>query len=163
VSPVNGAVSTLSVSCSDGKMRMLVATDGSPHALKAAEMAARLARDLRETEVMLVNVGYFPPIAMGSVGLDAVFDLGDLEESMQQAGQAILDQTMHAFDGLDIRVTRVYRRGDLVGEILKTADEHKADLIIMGCRGLGQVGGLILGSVTERVLHGARPPVLIVR
>lgn len=144
-------------------MRMLVATDGSPHALKAAEMAARLARDLREAEVMLVNVGYFPPIAMGAVGLDAVFDLGDLEEGMQQAGQAILDQTMHAFDGLDIRVTRVYRRGDLAGEILKTAEEHKADLIIMGCRGLGQVGGLILGSVSERVLHGAHIPILIVR
>ncbi len=64
-------------------MRMLVATDGSPHALKAAEMAARLARDLREAEAMLVNVGYFPAIAMGTVGLDAVFDLGDLEEGMQ--------------------------------------------------------------------------------
>ncbi|HET8999674.1 MAG TPA: universal stress protein [bacterium] len=144
-------------------MRMLVATDGSPHALKAAEMAARLARDLREAEVMLVNVGYFPAIAMGAVGLDAVFDLGDLEEGLQQASQAILDQTMHAFGGLDTRVTRVYRRGDLAGEILKTAEEHKADLIIIGCRGLGQIGGLILGSVSERVLHGARIPVLIVR
>jgi len=47
--------------------------------------------------------------------------------------------------------------------ILDKAREYKADLIVMGSRGLGQIGGLILGSVSERVLHGARVPVLIVR
>ena len=47
--------------------------------------------------------------------------------------------------------------------ILEKARDYKADLIVMGSRGLGQIGGLILGSVSERVLHRAHVPVLIVR
>ncbi len=41
-------------------VRMLVATDGSAHALRAAGVAARLARELREATVALINVGHIP-------------------------------------------------------------------------------------------------------
>ncbi len=143
-------------------MRMIVGTDGSPHAIGAAKLAARLVRELREAEVVLVNVGHIPTIALGGPG-DGLVDLGALEEQLQHAGQTILEKTAEALAGIDTRVSRVYRRGDPAGEIIKAAKEHKADLIIMGSRGLGQIGGLILGSVSERVLHGAHGPVLIVR
>ncbi|HYM91819.1 MAG TPA: universal stress protein [bacterium] len=143
-------------------LRILVATDGSAHALKAAELAARLARETRGAEVMLVNVGHIPTIALGGPG-DGLVDFAAMEDALEQAGRAILDQTNKAFAGVDARVTRVYRRGDPTAEILKAGQEHKADLIVMGSRGLGQIGGLILGSVSERVLHGAHIPVLIVR
>ncbi|HKV44680.1 MAG TPA: universal stress protein [bacterium] len=144
-------------------MRMLVATDGSPHAIKAAELAARFARELRGAQVILVNVGHIPAIAIGGPSPDMMVDLGALEEGLEQAGQAILAQTQEAFGGVDVPVTRLYRRGDPAGEVIKAAKEHKADLIIMGSRGLGQFGGLILGSVSERVLHAASIPDLIVR
>jgi nucleotide-binding universal stress UspA family protein len=143
-------------------MRMLVAADGSPHAIRAAELAARLARELREAEVILINVGHIPTIALGGPGNELV-DFAALEEGLRQASETILNQTAKAFGGIDIPMTRTYRRGDPAGEIIKAAKEHKADLIIMGSRGLGQIGGLILGSVSERVLHGAHGPVLIVR
>ncbi len=48
-------------------------------------------------------------------------------------------------------------------EIIRAACESKADVIIVGARGLGQIGGLLLSSVSERVLHGAHIPVLVVR
>jgi nucleotide-binding universal stress UspA family protein len=143
-------------------MRMLVAADGSPHAIAAAKLAARLGTELREAEVILVNVGHVPVIAMGGPGAGYV-DLGSLEEGMRKVGQMILETTASALGGIESPVSRVYRQGDPAGEIIKAAAEHKADLIIMGSRGLGQIGGLILGSVSERVLHGARIPVLIVR
>jgi nucleotide-binding universal stress UspA family protein len=144
-------------------LRMLIATDGSPHAIRAARLAARLARELREVDVILATVGHIPAIALGGPGPDALVDLGALEEGLERAGQAILDRTMEAFTGAGISVKRVYLRGEPAGEIIKAAHEAKADLIIMGSRGLGQIGGLILGSVSERVLHGAHTPVLIVR
>ena len=125
-------------------------------------MTARLVRELREAEVVLVNVGHIPPIAMGGPG-EGFVNLGALEEGMRRAGQTILEQTAETLAGVDARVSRVYRRGDPASEIIKAAKEHKADLIVMGSRGLGQIGGLILGSVSERVLHGAHGPVLIVR
>jgi nucleotide-binding universal stress UspA family protein len=143
-------------------MRILLATDGSPHAARAARLAAHLTREFREAEVVLVNVGHIPTLAMGGPG-EGVVDLGMLEEGLQQAGRAILERTMQEFASIGGAVTRVYRRGDPAGEIIKAAQELKADLIVMGSRGLGQIGGLILGSVSERVLHGAHGPVLIVR
>lgn len=143
-------------------MRLLVATDGSQHALSAARMAARLVRELREAEVVLINVGHIPVTAIGGPG-DGFFDYPGLEDALQQAGQAILKETGQAFAGLEVPVHPVYRGGQPAGEILQAAKEHGADLIVMGSRGLGTIGGLILGSVSERVLHGAQIPVLIVR
>ncbi len=144
-------------------MRIVVATDGSAHALKAAEVAARLARELREVEILLVNVGHIPVLALGGPGPDAMVDLGALEEGLERAGRAILEKTAHAFAGIDAPVKRIYRHGEPSGEILREATASRVDLIVMGSRGLGHLGGLILGSVSERVLHGAHCPVLIVR
>jgi nucleotide-binding universal stress UspA family protein len=87
----------------------------------------------------------------------------DLDEGLEKAGRAILEETSAVFHGVDASVTTQYRRGEPSHEILAVAAEVKADLIVMGSRGLGQIGGLILGSVSERVLHRANIPVLIVR
>ena len=143
-------------------VRMLVATDGSPHAGRAAGMAARLARELREAEVILINVGHIPAIAFGDLA-QAGAGLTVLEESLEHAGKAILNEAERTFDTTGIRITRAFAMGEPTVAILEKAREYKADLIVMGSRGLGQIGGLILGSVSERVLHGARVPVLIVR
>jgi|SRR5215469_11785193 len=144
-------------------MRILVATDGSPHAKRAAEFAARVVRELRVAEVALVNAGHIPAIALGGPGADVMVDYGVLEEGFEKAGHAILEETAAVFHGLDAQVKKQYRRGEPSHEILAAATEAKADMIVMGSRGLGQIGGLILGSVSERVLHGARIPVVIVR
>jgi nucleotide-binding universal stress UspA family protein len=144
-------------------MRILVATDGSPHAKRAAEFAARLARELREAEVVLVNAGHIPAMALGGPGADMMVDYSVLEEGFEKAGKEILDQTAAVFHGVDAPVKTQYRRGEPSHEILAAATGAKADLIVMGSRGLGQIGGLILGSVSEHVLHGAHIPVLIVR
>ena len=144
-------------------IRMLVATDGSPHARKAAELAARLAGQLHSAEVMPLHVGQWPAIVFAAAAGSGMVDFAGLEAATEQAGRTILNETLQAFAKLDCAVAQIYRRGDPSGEILSAAREHNADLIIMCSRGLGQISGLILGSVSERVLRGARVPVLIVR
>jgi nucleotide-binding universal stress UspA family protein len=143
-------------------VRMLVATDGSAHATRAAELAARLAREFRQAEVILVTVGHIPTMAFGTLA-GGIGDLRLLEESLEQAGRAILNEAERIFDNTGVRVTRAFSHGEPSLEIIEKAREHKADLIVIGRRGLGQIGGLILGSVSERVLHAADVPVLIVR
>jgi nucleotide-binding universal stress UspA family protein len=143
-------------------VRMLVATDGSPRAARSAELAARLAGELREAEVVLVNVGHIPAMAFGTLA-EGVVDLRVLEESLKQAGGAILNEAERTFDKIGVRVTSAFVHGEPSVAIIEKAREYKVDLIVMGSRGLGQIGGLILGSVSERVLHGAHVPVLIVR
>jgi nucleotide-binding universal stress UspA family protein len=144
-------------------MRILVATDGSPCARRAADFAGRLACELREADVVLVNAGHIPAIAFGGPGTGVDIDYGALEAGFEKAGRAILDRTEGLLRGIGVPITKQYRRGEPSQEILAAAAEVKADLIVMGSRGLGQIGGLILGSVSEHVLHGARIPVLIVR
>lgn len=144
-------------------VKILVATDGSPNAIRAAELATHLGKEFRQAEVVLVNIGHIPAFALGGPGPDGLVDLGALVEGLERAGQAILDRTAQVFARGSIPVTRVYRQGEPATEILKVAEETRADLIIIGSRGLGLIGGLILGSVSERVLHGAHRPVLVVR
>jgi len=90
-------------------------------------------------------------------------DLTPLEEALEQDGKKFLEEATKAFAGFKAPVSGLYRRGEPAHEIVRAAGESKADLIILGARGLGQIGGLILGSVSERVLHGAHCPVLVVR
>ena len=144
-------------------IRMLVATDGSPQGGKAVELGARFARELKTVEVVLIHVGHVPSIVFAAAAGTGMVDFGGLEAAMEQAGQAILDKGLQEFTEVGCAVTRCYRRGDPSAEILSAARERNADLIIMGSRGLGRIGGLILGSVSERVLCASHVPVLIVR
>lgn len=53
--------------------------------------------------------------------------------------------------------------GHVAGDIVDTAKAFESDLIVMGSRGLSDVQGLLLGSVTHKVMHRAQIPVLVVQ
>jgi len=53
--------------------------------------------------------------------------------------------------------------GDPAKGIVRSAQDRDVDLVVLGARGLGTLGRLLLGSVSETVLHHAGRPVLIVR
>ncbi len=60
-------------------------------------------------------------------------------------------------------VESVVRRGSAADEIVRYAKEQGIGLIVMGSRGWGEMHAVLLGSVSERVLHTAPCPVLIAR
>lgn len=53
--------------------------------------------------------------------------------------------------------------GHVARDIVDTAESFGSDLIVMGSRGLSDVQGLLLGSITHKVMHLAQVPVLVVR
>ena len=56
----------------------------------------------------------------------------------------------------------VERVGDVAPAILDTVAKKKADIIVMGSRGAGGIKGVLLGSVSQKVLAGTKVPVTIV-
>ena len=60
-------------------------------------------------------------------------------------------------DGADVR------RGNPVEEIIKSAEEHNCDLIVMGTHGQGTLADVMLGSTARRVIRRSKIPVLVVR
>lgn len=158
--------------------RILVPVDFSPAMEAVLPHARELARGL-EAELHLIHVreiaavpvfpaatiGY-PGIGLPEMGMPGSLPVGapgyfpvdapnDKEKSQLEILQGELTRS-----GLNTIAHE--REGTVVEEILKTAQEISADLIVMGSHGHGPVYNLLVGSVTEGVLKAAQRPVLLV-
>jgi len=76
---------------------------------------------------------------------------------------ALLAAAAARFPDARLPIERLVTEGDPAQEIVRRAGERDVDLVVLGARGLGTLGRLLLGSVSETVLHHAGRPVLIVR
>lgn len=59
--------------------------------------------------------------------------------------------------------TTEVRIGEVAREIAKAADEKGCDAIVMGTRGMGAIGNLVMGSVATKVIHLTKLPVTLVK
>src|SRR4051794_9435460 len=137
---------------------ILVAVDGSRHAAEALRTAAQLAQEEHARLTVLTAV---PPASSLAQLSAAGVALTEVAALMGEAGAAIRKQV----DALpeDISVQSVVVAGHPAQAILARLREGHHDLLVMGTRGLGRVGGALLGSVSQAVLHKAQVPVLVVR
>lgn len=141
-------------------MKLLVAIDGSPPSRHAIEAAARLARLGVDVEALLVNVregaayyGELPP-----------FDHTSIEASLRERQNALLEAALAQARQAGLkRVGSVAVEGMPAAAIVRLAGEHAVDGIVMGTRGMNALGGLLLGSVAQRVVHLATVPVTLCR
>ena len=141
-------------------LKLLIAVDGSDHARRAIEAAARLAAQVPQSQALILNVGE-----------GAVF-YGELTpidyEAMEQARLAhqrqLLDEAQaHARAcGLQ-QVNTLSAMGVTASEIARVAEEQGVDQIVMGTHGKGALGSLFLGSTAQRVVHLSKVPVLLVK
>ncbi|MBM0206555.1 universal stress protein [Micromonospora sp. STR1s_5] len=136
---------------------VVVGVDGSPSSLVAAEHGARAAV-LRSRPLLLVH-GYLHPSGYG-VPLNP-YDLGvpaPSEEAQQMLERTAAELT-DRWPGLAVEVRQV-----LGGPGATMIEEsRRAELVVVGSRGLGGFTGLLLGSVGTQVTAHAHCPVLVVR
>lgn len=142
--------------------RVLLATDGSAHSVRAAQALRALASRDPSIHVTVFHVVPLPdmpnPAAAG-----AHLPVGPAPDTYAevQASRA-LTVTVAALGIAPERVRECHVIG-LPGEaILTEARQGKYDMIVLGRRGLSPLRELFLGSVSQAVLHGANCPVLIV-
>lgn len=141
-------------------MKLLIAVDGSLHARHAIEAAARLQREGVALQTVLVHVrepavffGELPPV-----------NLDVLEQAHRDHQARLLDDAAAHADACGLKDARKEAAmGSAAQEIVRVANEHAVDQIVMGTRGRGSLGGLFIGSVAMRVVHLATVPVLLVK
>ncbi|MEX1208600.1 MAG: universal stress protein [Acidimicrobiia bacterium] len=138
---------------------IIVGVDGSDQSLRAASVAASLARSVG-ARIHLVTVVRPPEGWWGVVGSPPPADA--LAASMADAQRSVLDRTLDRLDHEGVEVTSAEEIGDPASALTALADEMSADLLVVGRRGAGVVERLILGSVADRVAHDSPCPVLIV-
>lgn len=148
------------MSQSSTRFGILVGIDGSPESLAAVRWAARAAV-LRRRPVTLMHV--VSPIIV-SWSIEAVLSdyQGWQEDNADNVIKLAQEALCAAVDGSPAPEVLVERRHDGVMTELTEAS-GSADLIVIGSRGLGPVGGAVLGSVSRGLLHHARCPVVVAK
>ena len=136
--------------------RILLPVDGSEHSMHAVAHAVSLVREGGEIVVATV----LPPIP-NVIGGDA---RKEAEEAVKTDASLITQPVMDviAKDNIACREKIVLHTSTAEG-IIEPAEDMKCDLIVMGSRGRSDIEGLLLGSVTHKVLTLATVPVLVVR
>ena len=135
---------------------VLVAFDASPEAQLALAHAVAMAQVYR-AKVALVAVVPPPPLLAWQApgGMRGIH-----EAEQEELGKALRE----AADGVpdDLSVTTQLVDGDPARELLRLAREGDFDVIVMGSRGRGRVTAALLGSVSNRVMHDADVPVIVI-
>jgi nucleotide-binding universal stress UspA family protein len=142
--------------------RILVATDGSDGADRAVDYAAHWAKSIG-ADLLIVSVigGYnLPEKIFRSFTQPQQIWLKELLESMSaEVLTAARDRARNASVTMIQLESRV---GDVAPTIIDIAQENQAGLIVAGKRGTGRLAGLLLGSVSQKLVSLAPLPVTIV-
>ena len=70
---------------------------------------------------------------------------------------------VYKYDTAGVRIQSRILSGNVVDKICECAEEVNADIVLVGSRGLGNIGSLVLGSVSERVVHKCPRSVMVVK
>jgi nucleotide-binding universal stress UspA family protein len=136
---------------------IVVGSDGSGPAVEATLQAGRLARDTGAS-LVVVHVHYLP-----SFGTPQVLGLEDLKRRWRDEDRLVIERTSGALEQLEVPWRFAARTGEPAAELEALAAERHGDMIVVGSRGHGIGHRLLLGSVSDRLVHHANRPVLIVR
>ncbi len=143
---------------------ILIAVDGSRHTLKAVEIGAEVAKGVG-AKVLLYHVvkPYSLPDSLKEFAKAehmATIDADLLTRGAQHLLAGALDVARKA--GLkDVEIET--DEGPIARTIISRAESLKADLIVIGSRGMGDVEGLLRGGVSHRVELMAKCPILVVK
>lgn len=147
--------------------RILLPFDGSETAKKAVDFAVKLLEKCacQVTLLAVVEEPAYPAFWSDGVIAPEVI-LPPPEEMRGELGKRareMLEEASIQFKEAGLKSETKVRFGSPAREILQEAEDGGYDLVIMGSLGRGVLGGFFLGSVSNRVVHHARCPVLIVR
>ncbi len=133
--------------------RIVVGYDGSEAAWRGLERAAQLGSG--EGEVLVVTAA---PLLYPTQRAGEIVDPSEAEEARR-----LLDEARAELERQGIAARTEEAAGDAADAIIEAARESRADLVVVGTRGRSAAVGLLLGSVSMKVVQDAPCDVLVVR
>ncbi|SCP96508.1 universal stress protein [Anaerobium acetethylicum] len=144
-------------------IKILIPMDTSEYAERALEKGKAIA-DLLDSRIVLLNVisHTFPFVSQDYVDYTQ-FD-NTLVRKIRENAEAYLEKQKESFGEHADKVETIILDGSPADRILEYLDANEVDLIIMGSQGLGsRTKRLLMGSVTSKVLHYAKQPILVIK
>lgn len=143
-------------------MRILISTDGSEFSRAAVEKSFEIIVSPEKTAIKIVSV--FEVIEPMDISISPEFSQ-ELESSARQKAQEFAEQAAaqvrERFPHIDL--TMQVSLGAPDETLIATAKKWSADLIVIGSHGRGFWGRMLLGSITDSLVHHAPCSVLVVR
>ena len=145
--------------------RILIPTDGSEAAQKAAMYAVDLAKKLKASIIVLSIIDKRSFIGQTVQAKETTMNVIEpLEDYLREAAEGYVGEIIELCNKNGVSSKTVMTSGHPVEVIVKEAERAKADLIIIGSHGKSALAAAVLGSVTYGVIHkDTKIPVLIVR
>lgn len=135
--------------------KILLASDGSSHAFRAAESALKLVSEPTKITLLYIIDPNKLPKSAGNKSFDEGFIREKREEKLQSTEELFIKNGV----SYDVKIVE----GDPEVEIIKYVNHYPHDVLIMGSRGLNTLQEMVLGSVSHKVMKMAKLPVLVVK
>jgi len=134
---------------------IILAFDGSEYSNRALKYAQTLAQRFEAT-LWLVHIFSHTSDLLGYE------DYEKLYSKRKAGGQTLLIEALQELSNTRLDVREKLEEGPEAESILNIAKNCQADLIVMGTRGHGILKGLLVGSVSRKVIHHSSCPVVVV-
>ncbi|MBX9903946.1 MAG: universal stress protein [Burkholderiales bacterium] len=139
--------------------KLLVAVDGSDNSARVIDFLIRESALYKAPiELHLLNA----QMTLGGVNVKMFINSDSLKKYYKEEGEKALASARRQLDAAKVPYTPHISVGEPAEVIAAFVKSQGCDRIVMGCRGLGAVSGLVLGSVATKVLHLTQVPVTLI-
>jgi nucleotide-binding universal stress UspA family protein len=147
-------------------MKILIATDGAKQSAAAIEMLKRFRLEPSDEIKIVTVVDMAVPMAVDIYG-GYMPNTAEIEQSARQNAEQILEDAANAikkhYEGIQLNLSTEVLFGSPESRIVEAAREFRADLVVVGSHGYSTWERLLLGSVSDAVVHHVPCSVLVVR
>ncbi len=144
--------------------KILIAVDGSKHSLKSVQYGAEIAKSTG-AKVLLLHVvkPYRLPESLKKFAQAEHMATIDAD-LLRKGAQYLLASALDTARGVGLKeMDMETEEGPIARTIVERAKSYKADIIVIGSRGMGDIEGMLRGGVSHRVEILAKCPVLVVK
>lgn len=140
-------------------LKILAPVDGSNNSTRVIDYLTTFVKKSAQAEVCLINVRD----AIDSPQIQRFWSAEQIADFQQKEGGLILESARQRMAEAGVPCTTDVLVGDIAKTIADQASAKGCGMIVMGTRGMGTIGNLLMGSVATKVIHLADVPVMLVK